>query len=166
MTPSPTWCFPEDSLEKAARLMEEGDCGAIPVVDDSNSRRPVGIITDRDIVVRVIARGENTQDHLVRDAMSPDPIRVHGDATFQECTQAMRSHHMRRILVTDDRGKVVGIVTDGDLARACQKDRELEHHLATMVEEVSAPPFLVAVHPAPATIPEPTAGIHRPKGGW
>jgi len=138
MSPTPAWCVPHDTPEQAARLMAKHDCGAIPVVDDPLGRRPVGVITDRDIVIRVIARGQSILDCLVRDVMTPDPVDVHVDASFHDCARAMMMHRIRRIIVVDDRGKLIGIVTDGDLARACRRDPQLEHDVAVMVEEVSA----------------------------
>jgi CBS domain-containing protein len=139
MTPSPAWCAPQDSLEKVARQMAERGCGAIPVVDDPICHRPVGMITDRDIILRVVAQGRSTQECLVRDVMTAEPISLHVDASFHDCARAMMLHRVRRIMVVDDRGKLIGIVTDGDLARACKRDPVLEHDLAAIVEEVSMP---------------------------
>lgn len=139
MTPSPIWCLPHDPLEIAARQMAEHDCGALPIVDDAMTRRPMGILTDRDIVTRVIARGLSPVDCTVGEVMTADPFVVHVDATFDDCARAMERHHVRRILVVDDRSKVIGILTDGDLARACCAVPELEHELARVIEEVSGP---------------------------
>ena len=139
MTPSPAWCVPSDSLDTAARRMAEYDCGALPVVDDPVTRRPVGVITDRDIILRVVAHGKSTFDFTVGEVMSGDPITLRVDATFHECARAMMTHRVRRILVVDDRGKEIGVVTDGDLARACRQDPELEHEVAEMLEGVSDP---------------------------
>lgn len=139
MTPSPAWCVPADTLEAAARRMAEYGCCALPVVDDPVTRRPIGVITDRDIVLRVVAPGKSTFDFTVGDVMSGDPITLRVDATFHECARAMMAHRVRRIVVVDDRGKEIGVVTDGDLARACRQDPDLEHEVATMLEEVSGP---------------------------
>src|SRR5689334_13036676 len=141
MTVTPEMCAPHDSLEKVARLMVARDCGAIPVIDDLSNRQPVGILTDRDIVVRAVAKGKSVFDCAVQDVMSPSPITLHVDASFHECARTMMLNRFRRILVVDDRGRLVGIVTDGDLARACHGDPVLEHELAEMVEEVSLPRY-------------------------
>lgn len=142
MTPSPGWCTPSDPLEAAARLMAEYDCGALPVVDSVLTRRPVGVITDRDIVVRVVAVGRSPAECLVHDAMTPRAIQVHLDTPFVECARVMGERAVRRLLVVDDRGHVAGMVTDGDLARACQGHPEREHALSLLVEQVSDP-----IHP-------------------
>lgn len=157
MTPSPAWCLPDDTLESVARQMAEHDCGAIPVVNDPISRRPVGMITDRDIVTRVVARGRSLFDCAVRDVMTPQPVSVRVDASFHDCARAMMAHRIRRIIVVDDRGKVIGIVTDGDLARASRCDPRLEHDVAAMVKEVSAscpqsPPRPVGALAGPAVL--------------
>lgn len=135
MTLAPAWCVPQDPLETAARLMVAHDCGAVPVVDDLRLRQPIGIITDRNIVTRVVAKGLCAYDFVVRDVMTSEPVVLHLDASFHDCAQVMEAYHVRRIVVVDDRGKVVGIITDGDLARACRAEPELEHALATMVEK-------------------------------
>lgn len=139
MTPSPAWCTPQASLEMAAQVMAERSCGAVPVVDDPVCHRPIGIITDRDIILRVVARGRSPLECVVGDVMTPKPILVQVDASFHDCARTMMLNRVRRVMVVDDRGKLIGIVTDGDLARACQRDPELEHALAAMVEEVSMP---------------------------
>lgn len=159
MTPSPGWCTPEDPLEIAARLMVRHECGAIPVVDDPHGCRPTGMITDRDIVVRMVAVGRNTAEALVRDAMTHRAITAHMDATFQECAAAMRVNRVRRVMVVDDRGRLAGVVTDGDLARACRSDPDLEHHLAMMVEDVSDPE---AATPAASAVVSGGAALSRP----
>lgn len=145
MTPSPGWCTPADPLELAARLMAEYDCGALPVIDSVLTRRPMGVITDRDIVVRVVAVGRSPAECIVRDAMTPGAIQVHVDTPFIECARAMGERGVRRLLVVDDRGHVAGIVTDGDLARACHGHPEREHALSLLVEQVSDPLHLT--HP-------------------
>lgn len=139
MTPSPGWCTLHDPVETAARLMAEHDCGAVPVVDDPLNRRPVGMITDRDIVLRLVVAGRAVANCQVREAMTPDPVTLHSSATFVDCARVMWERRVRRVVVLDDRGRVVGMVTDGDLARACACDPELEHEVARMVEHVSTP---------------------------
>lgn len=139
MTPSPSWCTPEDAVDAAARLMVDCDCGAIPVVDDSHALRPIGIITDRDIACRVVAKGWSPTGCRVRDVMTPEPATLRTDTSIHECAKAMEQLQIRRMLVVDDRGKLIGIVAQADLARAGKRDPTLEHELAALVEEVSEP---------------------------
>jgi CBS domain-containing protein len=139
MTPSPGWCTLHDPVERAAQLMAEHDCGAIPVVDDVLNRRPVGMITDRDIVLRLVVTGRAIANCQVREAMTPNPVTLHSSATFMDCARVMRERRVRRVVVLDDRGHVIGMVTDGDLARACACNPDMEHEVARMVEHVSRP---------------------------
>lgn len=139
MTPSPTWCIPQAPVEAAARLMIDCDCGAIPVVDDAHTLRPIGVITDRDIACRVVAKGLGPAVCMVKDVMTPEPASLRVDATVHECARAMEQLQIRRILIVDDRGKLIGIVAQADLARASRREPELEHELAELVEEVSEP---------------------------
>jgi CBS domain-containing protein len=98
----------------------------------------VGVVTDRDIVMRIVVPRLHPCECQVYHAMTPRVVSVHVDAGFCECARAMRANRVRRVVVVDDRGGVIGMVTDGDLARACHGDPELEHELAQVVEEVSA----------------------------
>lgn len=153
MTPCPAFCVPTESLEQVARQMAEQGCDAIPVVDDPLDRRPVGVITDRDLVVRVLAQGESILDCQVRDVMTPAPAQLHVNGTFHDCTRLMRLYEIRRLLVVDDRCQLIGIVTIGDLARACGEDPHLEHEVATVLE-VPGPERLTRPSPAELSVVE------------
>jgi CBS domain-containing protein len=137
MTVNPTWCMPLNSVDEAARRMVECDCGAIPVVDDAQNCRPIGVITDRDIACRVVAKGLNATECRVKDVMTPEPASLHPGATIHQAAQAMEQLQIRRILVTDEAGRLVGILAQADLARASKREPALERELAEMVEEVS-----------------------------
>lgn len=139
MTMNPAVCTPDTNLGEVARMMVECDCGAIPVVEEKGSPRPAGIVTDRDIVVRVIARGENPIDRTARHAMSNSTITVSVDADLEEAARLMKEHRVRRILViNDDTGEdqrgVVGIVSQADIARRMSDDVT-----GDVVEEISIP---------------------------
>jgi CBS domain-containing protein len=139
MTEQPACCVPEDSIGEAARLMRGYGCSAIPVVDSHQTRFLVGIVTDGDIVRRVVAYDKSSIECRVKDVMTPDPTSLRQDATVSQCMRAMISRHARHIPIVDDRGKLAGIVTQGDLARASRNEAALEHELAETIEEVSAP---------------------------
>lgn len=80
MTPSPGWCTTHDPVETAARMMAEYDCGAVPVVDDPVNRRAVGVLPDRDIVLRMIVPGLSAIDCQVGALMTPNPVTLHASA--------------------------------------------------------------------------------------
>lgn len=103
---------PEVSLEVAARHMAEGGVGALPVVDDDD--RVVGMITDRDLVVRAMAAGLSPGQEWVRTVMSADPVTVEPDTPVPAALHAMRSIDVRHLPVTRD-GRLVGMVSFDDL---------------------------------------------------
>lgn len=116
MTENPVCCVAETNLEEVARMMAENDCGAIPVVEDQEKWKPMGIVTDRDIVVRAVAEGKNPLDMTAEEVMSQGPISVSQDAGVEQCEREMETHQVRRILVVDKSGSCVGIVSLGDIA--------------------------------------------------
>jgi CBS domain-containing protein len=114
---------PESRLVEAARLMRDEDTGAIPVVDQD---RPVGILTDRDIVIRAVAEGRSIDECQVRDAMTETVLHVSEDADVRDAVEQMKSNQVRRIVVLDDQRKVCGIVSLADIARRMGQDRSGE----------------------------------------
>jgi CBS domain-containing protein len=104
-----------DTVERAARLMRECDCGAIPVVD--NDGRLIGMVTDRDITVRLVARGVDIRRALVDDCMTDEAFACNVNDSIETCMRMMSRHQIRRLPIVDDRDRVVGIVSQGDLAR-------------------------------------------------
>ena len=116
MTENPICCLPDAGLEEVARLMAENDCGAIPVVADEEGWKPIGIVTDRDITCRAVAEGKNPLEMTAEEVMTGAPVCIRQDADLEECIREMETHRLRRILVTDDTGGCVGIISLADLA--------------------------------------------------
>jgi CBS domain-containing protein len=132
MTPNPACCRPDATLREAARMMLDNDCGEIPVVDES--MRPQGVVTDRDIVVRVVAEGRDTNSVKVGEVMSTPPTTVTTDAKLSDVIDVMESRQIRRVPVVDLDGKLCGIVAQADVAMQ-GSDRKT----GSVVEEVSKP---------------------------
>lgn len=139
MTPDPICCPPQTSLDAVARLMLENDCGAIPIIENEQSRRLVGIITDRDIVCRVVAQEIPPCSTMVHQVMTRDVATLRPEAKIEDCVRLMARHQVRRIPIVDASGAIVGIVAQADLARAGADEHRLEDDLTDMVEEVSVP---------------------------
>jgi CBS domain-containing protein len=143
MTMSPACVTADEPVRRVAQLMAEHDCGCIPVVDASDNRRVLGVITDRDIAVRGIAQGRGP-DTRVRELMTPDPQCCRPDDDLQAVERVMADQQVRRVIIVDDDGYCVGIVAQADLARASEKTNDVtERDLARVVERIS--------QPAPAT---------------
>ena len=121
----------DTSLVEIAKLMRDSDCGAIPIVESADSLRPIGVITDRDITVRIVAEGRNPLDATARDAMSETVITVAPDADLEECLDLMEENQVRRVVVVED-GAVVGIVAQADIAQWAS-----DQDAAEMLEQVS-----------------------------
>jgi CBS domain-containing protein len=114
MTPNPTVCRPEDTASQAATLMKQEDCGAIPVVADGG--KLVGIVTDRDIVVRAVAAGKDPRSTAVSAVMSADPVTLSPDSDADEAEKLMAERQVRRLPVVEN-GRLVGIIVTAQLAR-------------------------------------------------
>jgi CBS domain-containing protein len=125
---------PDTSLYYVARMMAERDIGAIPIVDSTDGMRPLGILTDRDIVVRVLAKNQNPDELRAGQVMTPTVVTARPDTPIPECLRLMEQHQVRRILVTDERNRVVGIVAQADIATNLPGGET-----ADLVTEVSKP---------------------------
>ena len=111
MTPNPRTVSPDESIQNAARIMRDEDTGAIPLVENG---RPVGVVTDRDIVVRAVADGGQL-DRPVRDIATTNIVSVTPDMSTREANELMREHQVRRLPVVEGE-RLVGMVSLGDLA--------------------------------------------------
>ncbi|HET7553442.1 MAG TPA: CBS domain-containing protein [Gemmatimonadaceae bacterium] len=137
MTSNPACVTPDDTIRDAARLMKEHDCGLIPVVDSEESKRLVGVVTDRDLAVRAIGEGKGA-DTKVSQVMSRDPSCASPDTDVSEVERIMSERQVRRVPVVDSKGRLAGIVAQADLALSDDKgvsDREV----ARTVERISQP---------------------------
>ena len=114
MTPEPQCCMAEDSLQKAAQFMVDCDCGEIPVVD--KERKPIGVITDRDIACRAVAKGLSTTEMNVSDVMSTPVVFVRPEDDLAECCRLMEQKQIRRVPVVDVQGVCCGIISLADIA--------------------------------------------------
>ena len=139
MTADPVCCTPQDAVTDVARMMTSTNCGAIPVVENQQARHLCGMITDRDIVVRIVGQGLEAAGCKVQQAMSTNLVCIGPDSSVEECVQLMAENQVRRIPVVDRDGRVIGIVAQADLARASARQQDLEEDLADMIEEVSEP---------------------------
>ena len=132
MTQNPRVVTPETSVQEAARLMKSEDTGVLPVVESEGSRRLVGVITDRDIAIRVVADGMSSAQ--VRDAMSTNPKSCRPDDSVKDVLQAMSDSQVRRIPIIDDGGAVVGIVSQADVVLEADG-----HRVEKTIEKISQP---------------------------
>jgi CBS domain-containing protein len=134
MTPNPECVTDKDSIRDVARIMKNQDTGVVPVVD---GKRIIGLITDRDIVVRGLAEGKNLENVRVNELMTKSVRSVREDASVNEALELMSSAEIRRIAVVNNNDELVGIVSLGDIASQTNQDGKV----GNAVENISeAPP--------------------------
>ena len=130
MTENPACCTPDTPLDQVAMLMREHDCGEIPVIDPAE--QPIGVVTDRDIVCRVVADGKNPMAYPAGICMSQPVATVPVDAPLGDVIATMELHQVRRVPVVDELGRCVGMISQADLAWTSGK-----RDLADLVREIS-----------------------------
>lgn len=114
MTKNVQCCTPDDPISRAAQIMSDVNCGAVPVVDENN--KVVGMLTDRDIVLRVVAKGMDVDDCTCADCMSTGVVTAKPNTDAHEAATTMAQRQIRRLPVVDNDGRLAGIVALGDLA--------------------------------------------------
>jgi len=117
MTRTVQTCRPQDSLEHAAQLMWNHDCGCLPVCEGNGITRTVGIVTDRDICMSALFQGKPLRDLPVADAMAKQLLTCAPGDSLAEVESAMREAQIRRMPVVDEDKGLVGIISIADLAR-------------------------------------------------
>lgn len=114
MTDKPVFVLPHDSLKQAGQKMQENDCGFLPV---GTSAHTLGIITDRDIVVRAVAAGKDINSEQVHDCMTARVYGCNEDDFLEDAAERMRAHKISRLIVRNEEGKVSGILSFGGILR-------------------------------------------------
>jgi CBS domain-containing protein len=132
MTPDPCCCAQDDTLRDCAKMMVDFDCGEIPVTDAQGN--PIGVITDRDICCRAVAKGMDTNNARVGDVMTTPAITVSLSDSEERCIGVMEEHMIRRVPVVDENGIVCGIVAQADIAK-----RLAPQPVSHLLREVSEP---------------------------
>jgi CBS domain-containing protein len=133
MTANPECVSEKDSLRDVARIMKNKDTGVVPVV---NGRKIVGLITDRDIVVRGLAEGKNLENASVSELMTKQVRTVRDDASVNDALELMNSAEVRRVAVVNSNDELVGIVSLGDISIKSDKDNKV----GQTVESISGAP--------------------------
>jgi CBS domain-containing protein len=130
MTVDPRSITPNDQIVEAARLMRDENVGSLPVSDEG---RLVGMLTDRDIAVRVVAEGKSPESTTVGEVFSRNPVAARPDQDLDEALQLMAQHQVRRLPVVED-DRLVGILAQADVAL-----EEKEKKTGELVESISQP---------------------------
>jgi CBS domain-containing protein len=135
MSKDPTSCVPTDSVSRVAKVMKTEDVGSIPICEGRDNRKLVGIVTDRDLALHVVAEGRDVNITRVQDVMTGEPFTCHPEDDLDYALKAMQKHQIRRIPVVDRNGILIGIIAQADIAIRGAKPEKT----AQTVEGISKP---------------------------
>ena len=133
MTKNPICCQPDDMATKAAELMRSENIGSIPVIENDQTKKLVGIVTDRDLTLKIIADGLDAKSTKVDAVMTRKVVTCRADDDSQKALDAMSEHQLRRIPVVDDDNKIVGIIAQADVATRVDHPKRI----AALMKEIS-----------------------------
>jgi len=129
MTPNPSTVQPTTSIAEAAQVMKSEDAGVVPVVE---GEQLIGMLTDRDIAIRIVAEGRDPNSTTVGDIASRQLVTIDPQQDIEEAVRLMGQHQVRRLPVVEEDGRLVGIVAQADVAQATDAATA-----GQMVEEIS-----------------------------
>ena len=116
MTKNPFVCKPDEMVVNAAQLMKNKEIGSIPVVENEETNKLVGIVTDRDLALKIVAEGRDPKTTKVADVMSRKVVTCRADDDVRKAIDGMSKNQLRRIPVVDKDNRVVGIIAQADVA--------------------------------------------------
>lgn len=132
MTKNPACGTATTSLQEIAQMMIENNCGCIPIVENEENKKPIGMITDRDITIRTVAHGKNPLEMVAGEVMTEQVVTVESGTSVEDCCNKMENNQIRRIAVVDENGGCCGIVAQADVAINADDSKTAE-----VVQEVS-----------------------------
>ena len=130
MSKNPTCVTPDTTLVDAARLMKTENIGVVPVVESTGSKRLIGVLTDRDIAVRAVAEGRDGSTTSVGHIMSSNVRTSTATDSVSDVMELMGREQVRRIPVIDERGSLVGIISQADIVLGAKDDKRAEKTVA------------------------------------
>ena len=117
MTMEVTCCLPTDSLEEVASVMQSEDIGPVPIVDDLETRNLIGIVTDRDIALRAVARGLDARNTPAGEIMTREVVSVRPATPVRQVAALMDERRIHRVLVLDEENRLHGLISALDIVR-------------------------------------------------
>lgn len=133
MTKNPVCCLPDDMVAKVAKLMQSGNIGSIPVIENEQTQKLVGIVTDRDLALKIVAKGHDAKSTKVEVMMTRQIVTCRAEDDLQKALDTMAEHQLRRIPIVDNNNKIVGIIAQADVATRVNQPEKT----AAMVKEIS-----------------------------
>jgi len=140
MTKDPTCCIPSDIAQRAATIMGDENTGIVPIIENEQSRKVIGIVTDRDLCMNVVADGRDPRTTQVHESMTTTVVSCSPQDSVDKATELMRENQIRRIPVVDEQQRLVGIVAMADIVgRANVRTTETHETLKTVSAPTSEP---------------------------
>lgn len=137
MKPNPVTISPDSTLREAARHMQSGGFGVLPVIAEGKDE-PEGMITDSDIATGAVAEGVDVNTAKVRDYMTPQVFYCNAEDTLEQAAKVMHEHHVNRLLVKDESGRMCGILSFGCILRKATQMQEIHQVLECTVGKKAA----------------------------
>ena len=116
MTKNPVCCLPNDMVAKVAQLMKSKDIGPVPIIENEQTKKLVGIVTDRDLALKIVAEGRDAKSTKAEEVMTRKVVTCRGEDDVQKALDSMSEHQLRRIPVVDNDHRIVGIIAQADVA--------------------------------------------------
>src|SRR5205814_1220818 len=116
MTGAPVCCLSTDTAARVAKFMKTENIGSVPICEDRQNKKLVGIVTDRDLALYIVAEGRDANGTKVQDVMTRQPVTCRAEDDLQKALDAMEKHQVRRVPVVDDDGQLIGIISQADVA--------------------------------------------------
>jgi CBS domain-containing protein len=135
MTKNPVCCLPGDLVAEAAKLMKNGNIGSVPVIENRQTQKLVGIVTDRDLALKIVAEGRDAKSTKVEAVMTRKVMTCLAEDDMQKALDAMSEHQLRRIPIVDNDNKILGIIAQADVATRVNQSEKT----AAMVKGISQP---------------------------
>ncbi len=124
MTKNPVCCLPTDMVAKAAKLMKSKNIGSLPVIENGQTQKLVGIVTDRDLTLKIVAEGLDAKSTKVEAVMTRKVVTCRAEDDLQKALDAMAEHQLRRIPVVDNDNQLLGIIAQADVATRVDKPKK------------------------------------------
>ena len=133
MTKKTVCCQPDDMVATVAQLMQSENIGSIPVIENKQNQTLVGIVTDRDLALKIVAKGLDAKSTKVEVVMTRQVVTCRAEDDLQKALDAMAEHQLRRIPIVDNDNRIVGIIAQADVATRVNQPEKT----AAMVKEIS-----------------------------
>ena len=133
MTKDPVCSLPNNTVKKVAQLMKRENIGSVPIVEDEQTRTLVGIVTDRDLALKIVAKGRDANTTKVEKVMTRQVVTCRSEDDVQKVLDVMAKNQLRRIPIVDDDNRIVGIIAQADVATRVNQPEKT----ATVVKEIS-----------------------------